>query len=156
MKRKSVLTLVGLLLLTALAVGEMQEQYLDVFYVQVKPEKRAEFDAISKKIAAANRKNGDEWIAMETIYGTGNRISFISMRGSYADIDKGMGAFNSSMEKAYGKAAAEKLFQDFNQCLTSTRGEIRRRRWDLSSNNPSNVKTDFRFIEASCLYEKFY
>jgi hypothetical protein len=146
MKRKSVLTLVGLLLLTALAVGEMQEQYLDVFYVQVKPEKRAEFDAISKKIAAANRKNGDEWIAMETIYGTGNRISFISMRGSYADIDKGMGAFNSSMEKAYGKAAAEKLFQDFNQCLTSTRGEIRRRRWDLSSNVPDDSAAVMKMI----------
>jgi hypothetical protein len=146
MKRKSVLTLLGLLLLTALAVGEMQEQYLDVFYVQVKPEKRAEFDAISKKIAAANHKNGDEWIAMETIYGAGNRIAFISMRGSYADIDKGMGAFNSSMEKAYGKAAAEKLFQDFNQCLTSTRGEIRRRRWDLSSNVPDDSAAVMKMI----------
>jgi len=42
MKRKSVLTLVGLMLLTALAVGQMQEQYLEVYYAQVKPEKRAE------------------------------------------------------------------------------------------------------------------
>src|SRR5882757_6136453 len=138
MRRRSVLMLVGLMLLTALAVGQMQEQYLDVFYVQVKPEKRAEFDAINKKIVAANHKNGDEWIAMETVYGTGNRVTFISMRGSYADIDKGSGAFYGSMEKAYGKAATDKLFQDFNQCVISTRGEIRRRRWDLSSNVPSD------------------
>lgn len=138
MKRKSVLTLVGLMLLTALAVGQMEEQYLEVYYAQVKPEKRAEFDAINKKIVAANRKNGDEWIALETIYGTGNRISFISMRGSYADIDKGSGAFYGALEKAYGKAATDKLFQDFNQTVISTRAEIRRRRWDLSSNVPAD------------------
>ena len=97
MKRKSVFTLVALMLLTALAVGEMQEQYLDVFYCQVKPEKRAEFDAISKKMVAANRKNGDEWVALETVYGQGNRVTFISMRGSYADIDKALVAFNGSI-----------------------------------------------------------
>ena len=138
MKRKSVLTLVGLMLLTALAVGQMQDQYLDVFYCQVKPEKRAEFDAITKKMVAANHKSGDEWMTLETVYGGGNRVTFISMRGSYADIDKGSGAFYGSIEKAYGKAATEKLFQDFNQTVASTRGEIRKRRWDLSSNMPDN------------------
>ncbi len=55
MKRKSVWTLAGLMLLSALAFGQMQDQYLDVFYAQVKPEKRAEFDSINQKIVAANR-----------------------------------------------------------------------------------------------------
>src|SRR6476469_8361217 len=109
MKRKSVLTLVGLMLLTALAVGQMQDQYLDVYYAQVKPEKRAEFDAITKKMVVANHKNGDEWMTLETAYGQGNRITFISMRGSYADIEKGSGAFYGSLEKAYGKAGTDKL-----------------------------------------------
>jgi hypothetical protein len=45
------------LLLAALAAGQAQEQYLDVYIAQVKPEKPAEFDAISRKIAAANRQN---------------------------------------------------------------------------------------------------
>jgi hypothetical protein len=138
MKRKSVLALVGLMLLTALAAGQMQDQYLDVFYCQVKPEKRAEFDAITKKMVAANHKSGDEWMTLETAYGQGNRITFISMRGSYADIDKGSGAFYGSLEKAYGKTGTDKLFQDFNQTVVSTRSEIRKRRWDLSSNLPDN------------------
>ena len=62
------LVAVAVVLLAALAAGQAQEQYLDVYIVQVKPEKRAEFDAISRKIAAANRQNkGDAWIAMETV-----------------------------------------------------------------------------------------
>ncbi len=160
MKRKSVFTLVALMLLTALAVGEMQEQYLDVFYCQVKPEKRAEFDAISKKMVAANRKNGDEWVALETVYGQGNRVTFISMRGSYADIDKALVAFNGSIEKAYGKAAAAKLFQDFNQTVISTRGELRRRRWDLSSNVPDSsaavmkILGEARFLRTAVVHVK--
>ncbi len=138
MQRKTVWIAVTVLLLTALAAAQMQESYLDVFSVQVKPEKRADFDAIAKKMVAANRQSGDTWVTMETVYGTGDRVNFISTRQSYADIDNGMGAFYGALEKSLGKAGTEKLFHDFSQCVISTRGELRRRRSDLSSNVPSD------------------
>jgi hypothetical protein len=40
-----------------------------VYVTRVKPEKRAEFNAVCKKIADANRRHqGDTWVAMETLY----------------------------------------------------------------------------------------
>jgi hypothetical protein len=140
MKRKAIWTALALVLLTGLAVGQAQEQYLDVYSVQVKPEKRADFDAISKKIVAANRQNkGDAWLTMETVYGQGDRVTFISIRQSYGDVEKATGAFYAAMQKAYGKAGTDKAFQDFSQCVVSSHSEFRRRRWDLSSNAPTDA-----------------
>jgi antibiotic biosynthesis monooxygenase (ABM) superfamily enzyme len=140
MKRKALWTAVAVVLLAAVAFGQTQEQYLDVYIAQVKPEKRADFDAINKKMAAANRQNkGDSWIAMETVYGRGDRVTFISMRDSYADADKGSQMFEQALQKTYGKAAADKMGQDFEQCVASVRTEYRRRRWDLSSNAPADA-----------------
>ncbi len=142
MQRKVIGSVIALVLLGALAVGQAQqaqESYLDVFTVQVKPDKRADFDAISKKIAASNRQNkGDTWLAMETAYGPGDRVTFISMRNSYADVESAMGTFMGALQKSYGKAATDKIFQDLGQCTVSSRSEIRRRRWDLSSSAPSD------------------
>ena len=42
------------------------------------------------------------------------------------------------MQKTYGKPGTDKIFQDLSQCLVSSRTEFRRRRWDLSSNAPTN------------------
>lgn len=140
MKLRAIWTAVALLLLTALAAGQAQEQYLDIYTAQVKPDKRAEFDAISKKMVAANRQNkGDTWVAMETAYGPMNRISFVSFRTSYGGADEASGAFFRALQKSLGPAATEKLFLDFNQCLISSRTEFRRRRWDLSSNAPADA-----------------
>jgi hypothetical protein len=139
MKLRAMWTAVVLVLLATLAAGQAQEQYLDVYTVQVKPEKRAEFDAIAKKIGAANRQNkGDAWLAAETVYGQGDRVSFISIRQGYGDAEKATGAFYEAMQKTYGKPGTDKIFQDFSQCLVSSRTEFRRRRWDLSSNAPTN------------------
>jgi hypothetical protein len=142
MQRKAIGSVIAFVLLAALAVGQAQqaqESYLDVFTVQVKPDKRADFDAISKKIAAANRQNkGDTWIAMETVYGPGDRVSFVSTRNSYGEVESAMGEFMGALQKTYGKAATDKMFQDVSQCTVSSRSEIRRRRWDLSSNAPSD------------------
>jgi hypothetical protein len=127
-------------LLATLAVGQAQEQYLDVFTVQVKPDKRADFDVIAKKIGAANHQNkGDAWLTMEQVYGHGDRVSFISVRQSYGDIEKSMGTFYGAMQKAYGKAGTDQLFHDFSQCVANSRSELRRRRWDLSSNLPADA-----------------
>ena len=139
MKLRAMWTAVVLVLLATLAAGQAQEQYLDVYTVQVKPEKRAEFDAIAKKIGAANRQNkGDAWLAAETVYGQGDRVSFISIRQGYGDAEKATGAFYEAMQKTYGKPGTDRIFQDFSQCLVSSRTEFRRRRWDLSSNAPTN------------------
>ena len=137
--RKSMWTAVALLLLTGLAVGQAPEQYLDVYVAQVKPEKRADFDAITKRMVAANRQNkGDTWLTMETAYGPGDRVTFVSVRQGYADAEKSSEAFFGSLQKAFGKPGTDKLMQEFSQCVVSTRSELRRRRWDLSSNTPTD------------------
>jgi len=139
MKQRAMWTAIAVILLAAIAVAQAPDQYLDVFIAQVKPEKRADFDAISKKMVAANRQNkGDEWLAMETVYGPMNRVTLVSTRQSYGDTEKGSDAFDAAMQKSLGKAATEKLFQDFNQCLVSSRSELRKRRWDLGSNPPAD------------------
>jgi hypothetical protein len=128
------------ILLAALAAAQAQEQYLDMFIAQVKPEMRAEFDAISKKIAVINRQNnGDQWLAMETDYGPLNRVTIVSTRNGYADIQKGNDAFLGALQKALGKDGADKLFADFAKCVDTSRSELRRRRWDLSSNAPTDA-----------------
>jgi quinol monooxygenase YgiN len=142
MQRKALwASVVGVVALAIAAsqAQQMQEDYLDVLTVQVKPEKRAEFDALIKKMAAANRQNqGDIWLSLESAYGPGNRVTFISTRHNYAEIEKATAIFNEAMRKAYGKAAADKMDQEFSQYIVSSRSEIRRRRWDLSSNAPAD------------------
>ena len=102
---------VALLLAAGTVLGQSLEGYLDIFVVRVKPEKRAEFDAIIKKMVEVNRKNkGDTWVAVETAYGEHNTVYFISARQKYAEIEQGMEAF----VKAFGRAGVSKLFQDFN------------------------------------------
>ena len=140
MKRKALWIAVAFGLLTAFVAGQAQEQYLDVYTAQVKPEKRAEFDAIAKKMVAANRQSkGDIWLTMETVYGPGNRVTFVSTRQSYGDAEKGSEAFEAAMQKTLGKAGMDKLFQEYSQCLVNYRNEFRRRRWDLSSNPPADA-----------------
>jgi len=127
-------------LMSVAAIAQMPGEYLDVYIARVKPEKRAEFDAINKKEVDVNRQNkGDTWIAMETIYGETNTVTFISTRRSYAEAEKGTDTFVAALTKAYGQAGAVKLGQDFNNTLISSRGEIRRRRWDLSANVPADA-----------------
>ena len=120
--------------------GQDAATYLDDFVVKVKPEKRAEFDAINKKMAALNRRNkGDNWLASENTYGEGNVVTFVSLRNSFGDAEKGFDLFMGALAKPGGMAAAGKMFQDFNNTLVSSRSEIRRRRPDLGSNVPSNA-----------------
>jgi hypothetical protein len=139
MKRKAMWTAVAVVLLATLAAGQEQQQYLDVYTVQVKPDKRADFDALTKKMVAANRQNhGDSWLTIETTYGPGDRVTFISTRQGYGDAEKASDTFYGAIQKAYGKPGTDKLFQDYNQCVASSRSEFRRRRWDLSSNAPTD------------------
>jgi hypothetical protein len=150
MQRKAIWASLVVVVLAMSAIAQAQGDYLDVFTVQVRPDKRADFDALNKKIVAANRQNaGDTWLAMETTYGPGNRVTFISTRQSYGDIEKATGMFYAAMEKAFGKAATEKMFADFNQCLVSSRSEVRHRRWDLSANAPTDPAAYAKMIADS-------
>jgi len=161
MKHRATWTAAAVILLAAFAVGQAPDQYLDVFVVQVRPEKRADFDAISKKMVAANRQNkGDEWLAMETVYGTMNRVTLVSMRQSYGDTEKAGDAFYAALQKSMGKAGADKAFQEFNTCLETSWSELRKRRWDLSSNAPADgaalakLTGESRWLRTSIIHVK--
>jgi len=135
------------LVLAAPAAVRAQGDYLDEFIVKVKPEKVAEFNVISRKIADANRRfNGDRWIAMETMYGEGGTYVFVSIRKDYADIDKGNDAFVAALQKAYGKDGADKLLRDEASCNESSRSELRRRRWDLSRKAPTDAEAEAKLV----------
>ena len=118
---------------------QAQESYIDAYIVKVKPEKTAEFTALTKKWVAANRENnGDRWTTLETMYGEGNVYVFVSTRQSYAEIDKAGESMMAAVAKAYGMEGMGKLMQDYSSCLVWSRSELRRRRWDLSRKAPAD------------------
>src|SRR5579862_449592 len=150
MVRKALLAAVTAVCLVIPAFGQTVGDYLDVFVVTVKPEKAAEFEALARKIADANRKNnGDRWIAMESAYGESNVTVFVSTRSSYADIDKSMDAFMGSLIKSYGKDQAQKMLNEWNNYITGSRSEFRRRRWDLSRKTPQDPAAYAKLIADS-------
>jgi len=150
--RKALWALVVVVCLAWPVAARAQGEYLDVFIVKVKPEKRAEFTALTKKWADANRRfNGDRWIALEALYGEGNVYQFTSQRKDYADIDKTIEATMAAVNKAFGKEATQKIEQDFDSCLVWSRSELRRRRWDLSTKAPANPEAYAKFIGESRL-----
>jgi len=147
MLRKAFLAAVVAVCLVAPLIAQNVGDYLDVYYVQLKPDKTAQFDALAKKIAEANRhNNGDTWLAMETVYGENNRIAFISTRASYGDIDKAGDVFMAAMNKAFGKDTAEKMLNEWNSYLEESRSELRKRRWDLSWKAPMDPAAYAKFI----------
>jgi quinol monooxygenase YgiN len=138
--RKTCVALFLSVLAAAVAPGQEQTKYLDVYTAKVKPDKRAEFDAVNKKSADANRRHqGDTWVAMETFYGEQNTVNFVSTRRTYAEVETGFDTFMGALGKAYGEAGAARLYQDFNNTVISARTEIRRRRWDLSYKVPADA-----------------
>ena len=135
--------LVSLLFLVLWLAGgahaQMMNDYLDVGIVTVKPEKRGEFEAIIKKMVDANRKHqGDHWLTTEMMFGPGNTFTYVSPRQNYAGVEQGYGSFMGAIQKSLGAAGSAKLMQDFGTCLSSSRSEFRRRRWDLSANAPTS------------------
>lgn len=150
MLRRAIWALVVVVCLAVPVAVRAQGDYLDVYIVKVKPEKLADFQALSKKFVDANRKhNGDTWIALETVYGEGNVYQFTSTRKDYADVDKAYEAEMGAVNKALGKELAEKMGRDFQNCLVWSRSELRRRRWDLSSKAPTDAAAYAKFIGES-------
>jgi quinol monooxygenase YgiN len=129
---------------------QAQGDYLDVYIVHVKPEKVGDFEALARKVADANRHNdGDHWLAAEAVYGEGETYVFTSQRQNYADIDKATGAFMGAMHKSFGKDAAQKMLNEWEACLSGSRSEFRRRRWDLSRKAPDGPAAFAKFIGES-------
>ena len=150
--RRALWALAVVVCLAAPIAVQAQGDYLDVFVVKVKPEKLADFQALTKKWADANRRfNGDRWLALEAVYGEGNIYQFTSTRKDYADIDKTNEAVMAAVNKAFGKEAAQKMEQDFNNCVVWSRTELRRRRWDLSRKAPQGPEAYAKFIGESRL-----
>jgi len=148
--RKALWALAVAVCLAAPVAVHAQGDYLDVFIVKVKPEKVADFQALTKKWADANsRYNGDRWLASEALYGEGNVYQFTSTRKDYAEIDKMNEAVMAAVNKAFGKEAAEKMGHDFDNCLVSSRSELRRRRWDLSRKAPKDADAYVKLIGES-------
>src|SRR6266852_1017047 len=148
--RRALWALAVAVCLAAPAAVHAQGDYLDVFVVKVKPEKTADFQALTKKWADANRRfNGDRWIALEAVYGEGNVYQFTSIRKDYADIDKTNEAVMAAVNKAFGKETTQKIEQDFNNCLVWSRTELRRRRWDLSRKAPGDPEAYAKLIGES-------
>src|SRR5712692_901667 len=140
MLRRAFWALAVVVCLAAPVAVHAQGDYLDVYIVKVKPEKLADFQALTKKWVDANRRfNGDRWLAQETIFGEGDTITFVSIRQNYADIDKSFEASMSAANKAFGKEGAEKILHDWENCLASSRSELRIRRWDLSRKAPADA-----------------
>jgi len=136
--------------LAAPVAVQAQGDYLDILIDRVKPEKLADYQALVKKWADANRRfNGDRWVAFETVYGEGNVYQFTSTRKDYADVDKSNEAAMAAANKALGKEAVQKLGQDFMNCLVSFRGELRHRRWDLSRKPPADADSYAKLIGES-------
>ena len=139
MLRKALGALLFFLLTTAVGLAQQQGGYLDVYIARVKPEKRAAFDDVNKKMVDANRRhNGDIWLALEVEYGEQNTVVFSSSRESYGDVEKSSELFDAALRKAYGEAGVRALGQQFSDTLESSRSEIRQRRWDLSYNAPAD------------------
>jgi hypothetical protein len=150
MLRRAIWALVVIVCLAVPVAVYAQGDYLDVYIVKVKPEKLADFQALTKKwIDANHRFNGDRWIAMETLYGDSNVFQFTSTRQDYAEIDKVNEAAMNAANKAFGKDMADKMGHDFQNCLMWSRAELRRRRWDLSRKAPTDPATYAKFIGES-------
>src|SRR5205085_6835107 len=139
----------ALLLLLGSAIAQNNPQYLDVFIAKVKSGKRADFDALNKKLVEANRTKGDHWVATETVYGDNATVTFISTRQSYADIENGSKAFEGALIGAVGAEGMQKLFTDFGATVDGTREEIRVRRWDLSAAVPADAAAQAKLIGSS-------
>ena len=152
--RKSITTLFLVTLTSGMMAAQDPAEYLDEFIVKVKPEKRAEFDAINKKIVALNRRNkGDAWLASENTYGENNVVTFVSRRSGFGDAQKAFDLFMGALAKPAGMAAAEKMFQDFNNTVLSARSEMRRRRPELGTNVPASAADNAAVIgKARFLY----
>lgn len=122
------------------AVAQPPEGYLETHAVKVKMGKRMEFDAINKKMAELNRKNGAHWLCYEAVYGDTSMVYFSGSLPSYDAAARGIELFENALKKLGGEAAMRKLENDWDSTVESEHVAIYRRRWDLSGNPPKTME----------------
>jgi hypothetical protein len=133
--------------LTIPMAAQPPDGFLDIQVAKVKMGRRAEFDAINKRFAEINRKNGgDQWLAYETWYGGGNTVYFVSSRRDYAGVADALNAFQSALTKALGPAGMSKILNDWDSTVESEQMQLRRRRWDLSAGAPPDAASYNRIV----------
>src|SRR5262249_10259693 len=123
-------------------------EYIDTFKVKVRPDKLAEYEKNVRKLADANRKNGDRWIAYSTEYGEGGKIYFSPLPRNLAEVELGMNAFNAALKEAYGPAG-QKLMYDIIAGSQDATSELRQRRFDLSVNVPSTPEERLKMLAGT-------
>jgi quinol monooxygenase YgiN len=129
------------------AAAQGLSDYIDFYVVKVKPEKRMEFEASIKKMVDANRKhNGDRWLTYVTEYGDQGTFYFASSRTDLASIETASETFMKALNTTFGVAGAQKIFADMSAASVWTRGEIRRRRTDLSGNPPATQDEFYKML----------
>ena len=80
-------------------------------------------------------------------------VTFVSRRSGFGDAQKAFDLFMGALAKPAGMAAAEKMFQDFNNTVVSARSEMRRRRPELGTNVPASAADNAAVIgKARFLY----
>lgn len=130
-----------------LAQTEAPQEYIDLYVVKVKPEKRQAYEAAIKKLVAANRaQQGDYWLAYTPVFGGHDTIYFGSARSGMASIEPAVALFEKAVEKAYGQAGMLRLFGELSAASSETRGELRRRRPELSVNMPESREGLFKML----------
>jgi hypothetical protein len=119
-------------------MAQTPAEYLDITHVQVRSDKGKDFEDAIKKMAEVNRRyKGDRWVALSTEYGDFGGYMFSAPREKLADVETGMSAFQKALKEGLGPMG-DKLMRDVAAFSASGYSEIRRRRWDLSVNAPSN------------------
>lgn len=130
--------------------AQLPQGYLEVFTEKVKMGKRLDFDTINKREAEMNRKNGDRWVAYETLYGDSSLIYFVSTRPTFAAAAQGTKLFDEALTRAAGsEAARQKLGNDYDTLLDAQHDAIYRQRWDLSSNVPGTLPEVYKIVGQS-------
>lgn len=122
------------LLLLSAAVGLGQSnQYVEIWTAKVRQDRVAEFGTIATRVADANRKNGDHFVAFSDFYGKDNRVSIAMPRASAAEIEPAMGKFMGSLKEYLGMTP-DRFMADISRLIEEGYSELRLRRPDLSSN----------------------
>lgn len=129
----------AMLMYAGMAAAQPTAEVLEVYTAKVKPDRREDFEASVKRMAAANRKHGgDRWIAIQTVYGADHgTYSMVSVRPSIGAAEAAMGAFMQAMSKQLG-AQLGAFFKGFSATVITETAELRVRRNDLSLNLPES------------------
>src|ERR1035441_10634101 len=96
-----------------------------------------------------DHKKGRMGLAYEVVYGDASTVYFTSTRANFAAIDERVKAFEGAMTKALGAAGMRKFFADLDATADGERGELRRRRLDLTASVPASAAAYIQLVGQS-------